>query len=238
MRVGIISSSGGFSFEQMVRGTAHCDVSYVVVTDRECGIERVCEERGIVCQRIVEKDRQEFSRRAARAFMQHDIDFVLLFFNRLVTADLYAVLPTYNIHPALSPAFPGLRALKDARERGVRFVGATLHLVTEGADEGPIVAQVSAPVRPPVDESLLDDISLVQRVYLALLAVELHAAGALRAVPEHGMVEFIGQRSYCATCNPCIVDADMLSFVGALEAEREITVVDARAHPGTCRRGM
>jgi len=226
VRIGIISSSGGYSFEQMVIGVAHLDVTYVVVTDRECGIERVCAERGVFCQRIVEKDRQEFSRRAAATLKEQGVEFVLLFFNRLVSAELYAALPTYNIHPALSPAFPGLRALRETRERGVRFAGATLHLVTEGADEGPIVAQVSAPICPPISEARLNDISFVQRVYLALLAVELHVDGALRAAPAQGTVEFIGTRPYSATCNPSITDNRMLSSVRLLEAGRRLRVIE------------
>ena len=226
MRVGIISSSEGFTFDQMCRGVAHLDVRFVVVTDRECGVERVCADRGIFCRRIVEAERTEFSRRAAEILKEQGVDFVLLFFNRLVSSDLYSTLPTYNIHPALSPAFPGLRALKQTRERGVRFAGATLHLVTEHADEGPIVGQVSTPIWPPVDEAQLADISLIQRIYLALLAVELQAAGSLLAAPEQGTVEFLGKRPYSSTCNPSIVDEAMLSFIRRIEEERGISVTE------------
>ena len=226
MRVGIISSSEGFTFEQLCRGVAHLDVAFVVVTDRECGVERVCAARGIFCQRIVTKDRREFSRRAAEALKEQGVDFVLLFFNRLVSTDLYAALPTYNIHPALLPAFPGLRALKETREMGVRFAGATMHLVTEHADQGPIVAQVSTPIWPPVDEAQLADISFVQRIYLALLAVELQATNSLLAVPEQGTVEFLAKRPYSTTCNPSIVDDFMLSFIRRIEGERGIQVTE------------
>ena len=224
MRIGVISSSAGFTFEQLWRGVQHLDVNFAVVTDRECGIERVCDRRGIACERIVATDRQEFSVRSARALKSQGVEFVLLLFNRIVTADLYEVLPVYNIHPSLLPAFPGLSALKEARARGVRFVGATMHLVSEHADDGPIVAQVSTPIRPPVTEATLGDISFMQRIYLSLLAVDLHTAGLLVNVSDQRTANVAADRPYSGMCNPCIVDERMLAFMKAIEEERGIEV--------------
>ncbi|MEI6182237.1 MAG: phosphoribosylglycinamide formyltransferase [Polynucleobacter sp.] len=51
-----------------------------------------------------------------------------------------------NIHPALLPAFPGLHTHERALEAGVKEHGATVHFVTEGVDEGPIICQASVPV--------------------------------------------------------------------------------------------
>jgi phosphoribosylglycinamide formyltransferase-1 len=46
-----------------------------------------------------------------------------------------------NVHPALLPAFPGLRAIEQALEYGVKVFGVTVHFVDEGIDTGPIIAQ-------------------------------------------------------------------------------------------------
>ena len=46
-----------------------------------------------------------------------------------------------NIHPSLLPSFPGLNTHKRAIESGCRLSGCTVHYVTSGVDEGPIIAQ-------------------------------------------------------------------------------------------------
>jgi phosphoribosylglycinamide formyltransferase-1 len=51
-----------------------------------------------------------------------------------------------NIHPSLLPSFPGLDAQRQALEYGALVTGATVHLVTDGLDDGPIVAQRAVPV--------------------------------------------------------------------------------------------
>jgi phosphoribosylglycinamide formyltransferase 1 len=46
-----------------------------------------------------------------------------------------------NVHPALLPAFAGLRSVEQAIEYGVKVVGVTVHFVDEGVDTGPVIAQ-------------------------------------------------------------------------------------------------
>ena len=46
-----------------------------------------------------------------------------------------------NVHPALLPSFPGLGAIEQAVEHGVKVAGVTVHFVDEGVDSGPIVLQ-------------------------------------------------------------------------------------------------
>lgn len=60
-----------------------------------------------------------------------------------------------NVHPALLPAFPGVTPVRDALAWGVRITGATIHLVDEQVDHGPIVLQESVPILPGDDEASL-----------------------------------------------------------------------------------
>ncbi len=60
-----------------------------------------------------------------------------------------------NIHPSLLPAFPGTDTHARALAAGVKLHGCTVHLVTEGMDEGPILAQAAVPVLAGDDEARL-----------------------------------------------------------------------------------
>lgn len=57
-------------------------------------------------------------------------------------------VPMINTHPALLPAFPGMRPVVDALAHGVKVTGATVHLVDDGVDTGPVLAQRAVEVRP------------------------------------------------------------------------------------------
>ena len=60
-----------------------------------------------------------------------------------------------NTHPSLLPAFPGTHAVADALAHGVKLAGVTVHLVDEGVDTGPVVAQAAVPVLPGDDQARL-----------------------------------------------------------------------------------
>jgi len=69
-----------------------------------------------------------------------------------------------NTHPALSPSFPGMRGPAEALEYGVKVTGATLFVVDEGVDTGPIVAQTVVPVQDDDDvETLHERIKVAER---------------------------------------------------------------------------
>lgn len=51
-----------------------------------------------------------------------------------------------NIHPSILPLFPGLNTHERALEAGVKLAGCTVHFVTEGMDEGPIIGQAAVPI--------------------------------------------------------------------------------------------
>jgi phosphoribosylglycinamide formyltransferase-1 len=68
---------------------------------------------------------------------------VLAGFMQLLGAKFLSSFPNrvINVHPALLPAFPGLRAVQQAVEYGTRVFGVTVHFVDEGVDSGPVILQ-------------------------------------------------------------------------------------------------
>ena len=60
-----------------------------------------------------------------------------------------------NTHPALLPSFPGAHPVRDTLAHGVKVTGVTVHLVDEGVDTGPVLAQAAVPVLDGDTESAL-----------------------------------------------------------------------------------
>lgn len=72
-----------------------------------------------------------------------------------------------NSHPALLPSFPGMHGPQEALDYGVKISGATLFVVDEGVDTGPIVAQVAVPVEADdTAETLHERIKHAERLML------------------------------------------------------------------------
>jgi len=84
-----------------------------------------------------------------------------------------------NVHPALLPSFPGLHSHRQALEHGVKVTGCTVHLVDEGTDTGPIVAQAAVPVLEDDTEESLQKRIQEQEHRLFPLALGLLASGRL-----------------------------------------------------------
>ncbi|CAB4965866.1 unannotated protein [freshwater metagenome] len=87
-------------------------------------------------------------------------------FMRILAPEFLARFPNrvLNTHPALLPAFPGAHGVRDALAYGARVSGATLHVVDEGVDTGPVVAQRAVEVLDNDTEELLHErIKVVER---------------------------------------------------------------------------
>ena len=112
-------------------------------------------------------DRAAWDEALTAAVAAHAPDLVVLAgFMKLVGAAFMERFDgsVLNTHPALSPAFPGVRAPRDAVAYGVKVSGCTLFFVDDGVDTGPIVAQASVEVYDDDDESTLHErIKVVER---------------------------------------------------------------------------
>ncbi len=127
--------------------------------------------------------REAYDRALLEILQQHEVELVLLAgYMKIVTALLVNAYANkmMNIHPSLLPSFPGLDVQKKAIDWGCKLAGCTVHFVTEGVDEGPIIIQAAVPI---LDEDTADTLAariLVQEHKIYPRAVQLFAEGRLR----------------------------------------------------------
>lgn len=85
-----------------------------------------------------------------------------------------------NIHPSLLPLFPGLHTHQRAIDAGMTEAGCTVHFVTEGMDEGPVILQAKVPVLPGDTADTLAARVLVEEHRIYPAALRLVAEGKVR----------------------------------------------------------
>jgi phosphoribosylglycinamide formyltransferase-1 len=108
---------------------------------------------------------------------------VLAGYMKVLGPAVVARFPMVNTHPSLLPSFPGAHAVRDALAHGVKVTGVTVHLVDEGVDTGPILAQEPVYVRDDdTEDSLRERIQSVERgLYVRTIGEVLASMPASRA---------------------------------------------------------
>jgi len=104
----------------------------------------------VIDHRVFGRDREAFDRAVDEELRRHGAELICLAgFMRVLTPWLVARWRgrMLNIHPSLLPAYKGLRTHERALADHAKLHGATVHFVSEGVDEGPVVAQSAVPVR-------------------------------------------------------------------------------------------
>jgi phosphoribosylaminoimidazolecarboxamide formyltransferase/IMP cyclohydrolase len=112
---------------------------------------------------------------------------VLAGYMQLLTTDFLARFEgrVINVHPALLPAFPGLAAVQQALDYGVKVFGVTVHFVDDGVDTGAVILQRAIELPDATDaDAVLERLHPIEHELLPE-AVRLIARGAVRLHPEH-----------------------------------------------------
>jgi phosphoribosylglycinamide formyltransferase-1 len=154
--IGVLISGRGSNLQAIIDAIrdGRLDAHLAIVISNRAdayGLERA---RSAGIETLVRDHRAWPSREAYETVLVEDlragnVDLVCLAgFMRLLGATFVSAFPNriLNIHPALLPSFPGLHAQRQALDHGVRFSGATVHLVDTNLDAGPIVMQAVVPV--------------------------------------------------------------------------------------------
>jgi phosphoribosylglycinamide formyltransferase 1 len=191
--VGVLASGEGTNLQALLDRVHGRSVEIVAVGSDQAGARALERARraGVATDtfpRAAYADRAARDAAMARWLAEAGVELVVLAgYMQLLSPGFLAAFPqrVVNVHPALLPAFPGLRAVEQALAYGVKVFGVTVHFVDEGVDTGPIIAQravelpqaasaeeVHAALRP-LEHDLLSE------------AVRLLARGAVRTDPEH-----------------------------------------------------
>ena len=156
---------------------------------RAAGVPAFCLPTGKFRTRLSDDAEREW----VEVLRRHDARVVVLAgFMRMLHATFLSAFPQaiVNIHPSLLPSFPGLHAQRQALEHGVKVAGCTVHYVTAGMDQGPIIGQRAVPVLEEDTEESLSARILEQEHQLYPEALQLMAEGRLRV--EGRRVQVLG----------------------------------------------
>jgi phosphoribosylglycinamide formyltransferase 1 len=187
LRVGVLLSGSGTNLQAILDGAGPAYRVAVVLSDKAeaFGLERA-RRAGIPAVHLDPKahdGREAFNTALIESLREHEIELVCLAgFMRILSPGFVRDFENriLNIHPALLPSFPGAHAVRDALTWGAKVTGATVHLVDEEVDHGPIVLQEAVPIEPgDTEETLHERIKAVEhRLYPQ--AITLFAAGRLK----------------------------------------------------------
>jgi phosphoribosylglycinamide formyltransferase-1 len=193
MRVGVLASGEGTNLQALL-DTVHGREVEVVAVASDQPAARALERAhaaGVPSRVFL---RSEFGGRAERDAAMADwlvsegVELVVLAgYMAILDVGFVARFPDriLNVHPSLLPAFPGVRAIEQAVEHGVKVFGVTVHLVDEGVDTGPIVLQRAIELPDARDPAAVHDGLRPIEHELLPRAVRLVAAGRLRRDPAH-----------------------------------------------------
>ncbi len=187
-RVAVLISGRGSNLEALIRAArdpAYPAVIALVIANRpDAGGLATARAAGIAAELVDHTafaGKHAFEAAIEERLTAHRIDLVALAgFMRILSEPFTRRWDgrLINIHPSLLPAFKGLHTHERALEAAVSEHGCTVHFVTAGMDEGPIIEQARVPVLPGDTPETLAARVLVEEHKLYPRALALVAGGA------------------------------------------------------------
>jgi len=189
INIGVLASGRGTNLQAIIEaikeGKIEGRISIVISDNRDAFALKRAKQNNIETEYISFKsfkNREDYDKEIIKILKEKKIDLVVL-------AGYMRILSPYfirayqnkimNIHPALLPSFPGLRAQKQAVEYGVKISGCTVHFVDEGVDSGPIILQKAVEVSDDDTEESLAEKILKEEHQIYPRAIQLFCQGRL-----------------------------------------------------------
>jgi phosphoribosylglycinamide formyltransferase-1 len=183
LKLAVLASGNGSNLEAIAQaiaqGDLHAQIQVVIYNTPKAKVAGRADRLGL--PKVLLNHRHYPSREALdQAIIQtvtdHGATWVIMAgWMRCVTQVLIDAFPgqVLNIHPSLLPSFPGIHAVEQALEAGVKLSGCTVHHVELKVDSGPIIIQAVVPVLPGDTADTLQARIQVQehRLYPAAIAL-------------------------------------------------------------------
>ena len=185
-RVAVLASGGGTNLQAILDQLhGHDGIEVACVGSNKAGATALERARaaGVETEVFGAEDYADRDARDAAIadwLAEREVDLVVLAgYMELLSSDFVRRFPNriVNVHPALLPSFPGLDAVGQALEHGVRVTGVTVHFVDEGIDSGPIILQRAVPVPADRQWDTLEEAIHATEHTLLPEAIRLIAAG-------------------------------------------------------------
>ena len=172
-KVAILASGTGSLFEALVQHSLtskNFEVVLLVSDQKSSGVIEKSMNlniKNIVIDPKSYPDKDLWTKDLIKVLTEHKVDWIFcLGFMRILDNNIISSFKNriINSHPALLPNFPGAQAVQDALAAGVTQTGATVHLIDEGIDTGPIILQKTVEIRPgDTKDSLHERIKEVEK---------------------------------------------------------------------------
>ncbi|GKU80533.1 phosphoribosylglycinamide formyltransferase [Paenibacillus sp. L3-i20] len=189
LRIAVFASGQGTNFQAIAdsvrEGKLDVTVELLVCDKPSAPVVERAAKAGVDAFVFNPKDypsREAYEELIVQELRKRQVDLVVLAgYMRILTP---VIVESYfgkmiNIHPSLLPAFPGMHAIRQAVEYGVKTTGVTVHYVDGGLDSGPIIAQTSVEImEDDTEQSLTPRIQAAEKELLPSV-IRLIAAGAV-----------------------------------------------------------
>jgi phosphoribosylglycinamide formyltransferase-1 len=203
LRVAVLASGRGSNLQAVIdaieAGTVQAKIVAVISNKKEAPALERARRHGLFDLFVDPKpyagrpdSREVYDCELLDVLRRHDVELVLLAgYMKIVTRVLVDAFANrmMNIHPSLLPSFPGLDVQQKAIEWGCKLTGCTVHFVTEGVDEGPIILQAAVPILDDDSPAALAARILEQEHKIYPRAVQLFAEGRLRVEGRRVFIE-------------------------------------------------
>lgn len=183
LSVVVLISGAGSNLRALLEATAEADFPARIVAvgaDRDADGFAHAEAFGVPTFSVAWSnfpDREAWGAALLEQIEEWTPDLVILsgFMRLLPPAVVSALSPRLiNTHPAFLPEFPGAHGVRDALASGAAQTGASIIVVDDGVDSGPVIAQERVPiVAGDTEDALHDRIKIVERRLLVQAVLDI-----------------------------------------------------------------